>query len=141
MPPAFTQRQNGAAVSRLLWWKCRNNRLLTTSAKPDSCIRSRCAHRFSAFPIVAGAVDPEAVFPNPGRLNGRRMRALLLLLRHSGLRIGDAVTFPLSISNDKLFLYTSKAWTPAFCRRLQSPHSQRRSSHMRASSSGPETGR
>jgi integrase/recombinase XerD len=43
-------------------------------------------------------------------LNERRLRALVLLLRYSGLRIGDAVTLTKDrIGGDKLFLYTSKA--------------------------------
>jgi integrase/recombinase XerD len=48
--------------------------------------------------------------------NHRRMYALVLLLRHSGLRIGDAVTLSRErINGDKLFLYTSKAGTPVYC--------------------------
>ena len=48
--------------------------------------------------------------------NRRRMRALVLLLRHSGLRISDAVTLSSErINDDKLFLYTSKAGTPVSC--------------------------
>ncbi len=48
--------------------------------------------------------------------NRRRMRALVLLLRHSGLRIGDAVTLSRErIDGDKLFLFTSKAGTPVYC--------------------------
>src|SRR5579863_4265584 len=45
--------------------------------------------------------------------NVRRIRALVLLLRHSGLRIGDAVTLERNrITADKLFLYTAKTGTP-----------------------------
>ena len=45
-----------------------------------------------------------------GSRNRRRMRALVLLLRHSGLRTGDAATLSTErINGDKLFLYTSKA--------------------------------
>lgn len=48
--------------------------------------------------------------------NARRIRALVLLLRHSGLRIGDAVTLERSrITGDKLFLYTAKTGTPVYC--------------------------
>lgn len=51
-----------------------------------------------------------------GSRNRRRMRALVLLLRHSGLRIGDAVTLSRErVNGDKLFLYTSKAGTPVYC--------------------------
>jgi integrase/recombinase XerD len=50
-----------------------------------------------------------------GPENARRIRALLLLLRHSGLRIGDAVTLERGrISGDKLFLYTAKTGTPVY---------------------------
>jgi integrase len=46
----------------------------------------------------------------------RRLRALILLLRYSGLRISDAVTLSRDrINAGKLFLYTSKAGTPVFC--------------------------
>jgi integrase/recombinase XerD len=45
-----------------------------------------------------------------------RFRALVLLLRFGGLRIGDAVTLSRSrIVDGKLFLYTSKAGTPVYC--------------------------
>ena len=50
-----------------------------------------------------------------GPENVRRIRALVLLLRHSGLRIGDAVTLERSrITGDKLFLYTAKTGTPVY---------------------------
>jgi integrase/recombinase XerD len=52
----------------------------------------------------------------PDKLNAIRLRALVLLLRYSGLRIGDAVTLPRDrISNGKLFLYTAKSGTPVYC--------------------------
>ena len=48
--------------------------------------------------------------------NARRLRAFVLLLRHSGLRIGDAVTLERKrITGDKLFLYTAKTGTPVYC--------------------------
>jgi integrase/recombinase XerD len=50
------------------------------------------------------------------RQNVERLRALVLLLRFSGLRIRDAVTLRRDrISNGKLLLYTSKTGTPVFC--------------------------
>jgi len=62
--------------------------------------------------ILAAADD----YGRPGSLNRRRMKALVLLLRYSGLRIGDAVTLSSErIDRDKLFLYTSKAGTPVYC--------------------------
>ncbi len=40
----------------------------------------------------------------------------MLLLRHSGLRIGDAVTLErCRIISDELFLYTAKTGTPVYC--------------------------
>lgn len=47
--------------------------------------------------------------------NGRRLRALVLLLRYSGLRIGDAVCISRDrIVGNKLFLYTAKTGTPVY---------------------------
>ena len=47
-----------------------------------------------------------------GRDNAKRIKALVLLLRYSGLRIGDAATLPASrVSNDRLFLRTAKSGT------------------------------
>lgn len=55
-------------------------------------------------------------YGQPRSPNRRRMRALIFLLRHSGLRIGDAVTLSSErLDGDKLFLYTSKAGTPVYC--------------------------
>jgi integrase len=51
-----------------------------------------------------------------GRENARRVRALVLLFRYSGMRIGDAVTLKRTrIKGNKLFLYTAKTGTPVFC--------------------------
>ncbi|MDQ2945592.1 MAG: tyrosine-type recombinase/integrase [Acidobacteriota bacterium] len=51
-----------------------------------------------------------------GQWNARRLRALVLLLRYSGLRIGDAVILQRDrIVNGKLFLYTAKTGTPVYC--------------------------
>ncbi len=49
--------------------------------------------------------------------NARRIRAMVHLLRHSGLRIGDAVTLERSriTGGDKLFLYTAKTGTRVYC--------------------------
>lgn len=51
----------------------------------------------------------------PGSRARRRMHALILLLRHSGLRIGDAVTLSTErLDGDKLFLYTAKTNTKVY---------------------------
>ena len=53
-----------------------------------------------------------AITSYPDRVNAIRLQALVLLLRHSGLRLGDAVTLPRDhISNDKLLLRTEKTGT------------------------------
>ena len=52
----------------------------------------------------------------PRKLNAVRLRALVLLLRYSGLRIRDGVTLARDrIIDGKLFLYTAKTETPVFC--------------------------
>lgn len=52
----------------------------------------------------------------PDRRNAARLRALVLLLRFSGLRIRDAVTLSRDrIREGKLFLYTAKTGTPVWC--------------------------
>lgn len=51
-----------------------------------------------------------------GQANARRLRALVVLLRYSGLRIGDAVALSRDrIVDGKLFLYTAKTGTPVYC--------------------------
>jgi integrase len=52
----------------------------------------------------------------PGRDNARRLRGLVLLLRHSGLRIGDAVSCSIErLENGKLRLNTQKTCTHVPC--------------------------
>ena len=52
----------------------------------------------------------------PDRANSVRLRALVLLLRFSGLRIRDAVTLSRERVHDgKLFLYTAKTGTAVWC--------------------------
>ncbi len=47
------------------------------------------------------------------RLNATRIRTLMLLLRYSGLRIGDVVSLTMDrIAGNHLFLYTAKTGTP-----------------------------
>lgn len=50
-----------------------------------------------------------------GPENARRVTAFVLLLRHSGLRIGDSVALERSrITADRLFLYTAKTGVPVY---------------------------
>jgi len=63
---------------------------------------------------ILAAVDKYAAeVPSTGKENARRMRALVLLLRFSGMRIGDAVNLSIDhIETNRLFLYTQKTGVP-----------------------------
>jgi integrase len=51
-----------------------------------------------------------------GEQNRTRLKALTLLMRYSGLRIGDAVTCARErLVGSKLFLYQAKTGTPVYC--------------------------
>jgi integrase/recombinase XerD len=51
-----------------------------------------------------------------GVQNAQRLRAFVLLLRYSGMRIGDTVRCGLDrVEKDRLFLYTQKTDTPVYC--------------------------
>jgi integrase/recombinase XerD len=50
-----------------------------------------------------------------GRQNGIRLRGLVLLLRYSGMRIGDVVKLSEDqVSGNKLFIYTQKSGVPVY---------------------------
>jgi len=69
-------------------------------------------------PLLKGDVDSilKACDTYPDRANAIRLRALVLLLRYSGLRIRDAITLPRNrVQGDKLFLFTAKTGTPVYC--------------------------
>jgi integrase/recombinase XerD len=69
-------------------------------------------------PLVKEQVDGilKACDVYPDRANAVRLRAMVLLLRYSGLRIRDAVTLPRNrVQGDKLFLFTAKTGTPVYC--------------------------
>src|ERR1700730_6466274 len=66
--------------------------------------------------ILAAATRRIEVSQPEGRDNARRLRALVLLLRYSGLRIGDAVSCSIErLSEGKLRLYTQKTGTHVHC--------------------------
>lgn len=47
--------------------------------------------------------------------NGRRLRAMILVLRYAGLRISDAVTLKREhVQGDRIFLYQQKTGTPVY---------------------------
>lgn len=63
---------------------------------------------------ILGAFDQyvEQAAPN-GKENARRLRALILLLRYSGLRISDVVNLCIDrVTDNRLFLYTQKTGVP-----------------------------
>lgn len=66
--------------------------------------------------ILAACDKYQDNYGRTGQSNARRLRAFVLQLRYSGLRIRDAVTLPKSrIVNGRLFLYTAKTGVPVFC--------------------------
>jgi len=53
------------------------------------------------------------VMPSRAKENGQRIRTLVLLLRYSGMRIGDAVGLSIDrVVGHRLFLYTAKSGVP-----------------------------
>jgi integrase len=51
-----------------------------------------------------------------GQPNARRLRALVLLLRYGGMRIGDAVSCAVErLNGNKFLLYTQKTGVPVYC--------------------------
>ena len=51
-----------------------------------------------------------------GIRNAQRLRAFVLLLRYSGLRIGDAVQLDINgVADNKLLLHTEKTGVPVYC--------------------------
>jgi integrase len=63
--------------------------------------------------ILAAIAKYREEFPTRGKENALRLRALALLLRYSGMRIGDAVSLTSDrIKMNRLFLYTAKTGTP-----------------------------
>jgi site-specific recombinase XerD len=63
--------------------------------------------------ILAAVDQYSEEMPSTGKENARRIRALVLLLRYSGMRIGDAVGLSVDrIKGNRLFLYTQKTGVP-----------------------------
>jgi integrase/recombinase XerD len=51
-----------------------------------------------------------------GRANAQRLRSFVLLLRYTGLRIGDATTLSIDrLAGNKILLYTAKTGQPVYC--------------------------
>jgi integrase/recombinase XerD len=63
---------------------------------------------------ILAALDKYA--KRAGSANAQRLRAFVLLLRYSGMRIGDAVQCgPERLKGNRLFLYTQKTGVPVQC--------------------------
>jgi len=66
--------------------------------------------------ILAGTESYASKMPNNAKRNARRLRSLILLLRYSGMRIGDAVGLSRErLEGNHLLLYTAKTGTPVYC--------------------------
>jgi site-specific recombinase XerD len=65
--------------------------------------------------ILAACNRYEDNYGRTGQPNARRLRAFVLVLRYSGMRIGDTVTLAKErIKGNKLLLYTAKTGTPVY---------------------------
>jgi site-specific recombinase XerD len=63
---------------------------------------------------IIGALEKYA--NRAGVANAQRLKAFVLVLRYSGMRIGDTVKCSVDrISGNKLFLYTQKTGVPVYC--------------------------
>jgi len=63
--------------------------------------------------ILAALAKYRDEFSSRGKESALRLRALVLLLRYSGVRIGDAISLTSDrIKGNQLFLYTAKTGTP-----------------------------
>jgi integrase len=65
---------------------------------------------------ILAAIEKRALeTAHNGRANAARLRTLVLLLRYSGMRIGDAVSLTVDrIDGNRLFVYTAKTGTPVY---------------------------
>jgi integrase/recombinase XerD len=71
---------------------------------------------FTGLEMVKTLAALEKYSASAGVANAQRLRAFVLLLRYSGMRIGDAVQCSTDrLTGDKLFLYTQKTGVPVYC--------------------------
>jgi integrase/recombinase XerD len=115
--------KNLSAVKKLEFVRCFLRFAHDAGWIPDNPARKLKSPKITARPTlpfsreeVIRTLAAVETFGEPDSMNRRRMKALILMLRYSGLRIGDAVTLSSErLDGDKLFLYTSKAGTPVYC--------------------------
>jgi site-specific recombinase XerD len=79
-------------------------------------IQNRPTMPFTQAEMVKILVAFDQYSKRAGRANAQRLKAFVLLLRYSGMRIGDTVKCGVDrIDGDKLFLYTQKTNVPVHC--------------------------
>jgi integrase/recombinase XerD len=82
-------------------------------SNPAGAVKLPKVHQVPTLPFSEEEVNALLAACDTFRGNGARLRALILLLRHSGLRIGDAVGLGRDrVAGGTLFLYTQKTGTP-----------------------------
>jgi integrase/recombinase XerD len=65
--------------------------------------------------ILAACEKLELESQPHGRVNARRLKTLVLLMRYTGIRVSDAVTLTTDrLDGKKIFLYTAKTGTPVY---------------------------
>jgi integrase len=82
-------------------------------SNPAPSVKLPKVQQVPTLPFTDREVDKLLKACDRYRGNGTRLRAMILLLRHSGLRIGDAVGLTRDrVAGGKFFLYTQKTGTP-----------------------------
>lgn len=65
--------------------------------------------------ILTACDDLQITTPREGKLNAVRTKALVILMRYSGMRVSDAVTLTTDrLDGKRLFLYTQKTGVPVY---------------------------
>jgi len=86
------------------------------SSNPSKGIKFPRVRRKQVRPFTAGELQSLLDACDEYRGDGQRLRAMILLLRATGLRIADAVALSRDrVKNRRLFLYTSKTGVPVWC--------------------------
>jgi len=81
---------------------------------PKTKLRPTLPYTQAEIIKILAAIDIYA--KTAGARNAQRLRAFVLLLRYSGMRIGDTVRCGVDrIEKNRLFLYTQKTDTPVYC--------------------------
>jgi integrase/recombinase XerD len=79
-------------------------------------VQNRPTMPFTRADIIKTVAAFDQYAKRAGQANAQRLKAFVLLLRYSGMRIGDTVKCGVDrITGDKLFLYTQKTGTPVHC--------------------------